>query len=320
MQSIPLKSTLDTALADEIAQLRSRFPDTQQLYNEVCVLLFFRHGITPTANRLYQLVRKGSMSAPAEALARFWENLREKSRVRISHPDLPAELADSAGELLGTLWQRARTAAQASFDHALQDAHAQIDNARQQAATELARAEAAAHALFQLQAEFSTNLTHLQELEKRLAREQGACANLEKQLTSAVTQRRELQEALAAARREYATQLEQERAAQQAAEEQRAALLHTVQAEAARERSQAEAARAALDEAQRREVALAQRHAGEAESLRQQVAQLRQELGAASGALAESRVAREILRRQIERAPAPTREGSLRRKGRIIGR
>jgi chromosome segregation ATPase len=35
---------------------------------QVCVLLFFRHGITPTANKLYQLVRKGSMSAPADAV------------------------------------------------------------------------------------------------------------------------------------------------------------------------------------------------------------------------------------------------------------
>lgn len=59
------------------------FPDTQALYREVCVLLFFRHGITPTANKLYQLVRKGSMSAPTEALRTFWADLREKSRVRI---------------------------------------------------------------------------------------------------------------------------------------------------------------------------------------------------------------------------------------------
>jgi hypothetical protein len=65
------------------------------------VLLFFRHGITPTANRLYQLVRKGSMSAPADALARFWATLREKSRVRIEHPDLPAELQSATGDLAG---------------------------------------------------------------------------------------------------------------------------------------------------------------------------------------------------------------------------
>ncbi len=37
-----------------------------RLYREVCGLLFFRYGVTPTANKLYSLVRKGSMGTPAE--------------------------------------------------------------------------------------------------------------------------------------------------------------------------------------------------------------------------------------------------------------
>ena len=56
----------------EIEALKDHDLDTQDLYREVCTTLFFRYGITPTANKLYQYVRKGSMSAPAEALARFW--------------------------------------------------------------------------------------------------------------------------------------------------------------------------------------------------------------------------------------------------------
>ena len=98
---------LEPQLHAEIDQLRTQFPRTQELYREVCVMLFFRHGITPTANRLYQLVKKGSMSAPAEALTRFWATLREKSRVRIEHPDLPAELQFATGELAAALWTRA---------------------------------------------------------------------------------------------------------------------------------------------------------------------------------------------------------------------
>jgi hypothetical protein len=105
----------EAQLQVEIDQLRAQFPNTQELYREVCVLLFFRHGITPTANRLYQLVRKGSMSAPAEALAKFWATLREKSRVRIEHADLPEDLQGAAGELVAALWQRAASAAEASL-------------------------------------------------------------------------------------------------------------------------------------------------------------------------------------------------------------
>ena len=55
-------------------------------------MLFFRHGITPTASKLYQYVRKGSMSAPADALTKFLEELRSKARVQIDHPDLPEAL------------------------------------------------------------------------------------------------------------------------------------------------------------------------------------------------------------------------------------
>src|ERR1700730_988550 len=107
-----LEPPLHADLAQDIAQLRTQFPRTQDLYREVCVLLFLRHGITPTANRLYQLVKKGSMNAPAEALTRFWAPLREKSRVRIEHPDLPAELQSATGELAVALWTRAVDMAQ----------------------------------------------------------------------------------------------------------------------------------------------------------------------------------------------------------------
>ena len=80
----------ESEIQAEVEALRERFSDTKALYREVCALLFFRYGITPTASKLYQHVRKGSMSAPAEALAKFWDCLlytspsprdRQKSRM-----------------------------------------------------------------------------------------------------------------------------------------------------------------------------------------------------------------------------------------------
>ncbi len=38
-------------LEADIETLRERVSDTQELYREVCALIFFRHGETPTANR-----------------------------------------------------------------------------------------------------------------------------------------------------------------------------------------------------------------------------------------------------------------------------
>lgn len=40
-------------LQSDIETLRGRFTETKDLYREVCALLFFRYGITPTASKLY---------------------------------------------------------------------------------------------------------------------------------------------------------------------------------------------------------------------------------------------------------------------------
>jgi len=133
----------ESAIAISIAELRERFPRTQDLYREVCVLLFFRHGVTPTANKLYQLVRKGSMSAPTEALNQFWKTLRERSRVTVEHPDIPDELRTAAGDMVAALWQAAQSKSLESVTALRADAAIAVDNARADLASEqLAHAEA----------------------------------------------------------------------------------------------------------------------------------------------------------------------------------
>ena len=101
----------EAALAAEIERLKAAHPKTRELYREVCALLFFRFGITPTANRLYQLVKRGSMSTPTQVLGEFWIELREKSRVRLERPDLPPDLQAAAGDLVAALWDKSTAAA-----------------------------------------------------------------------------------------------------------------------------------------------------------------------------------------------------------------
>lgn len=117
-------------LEAEIDALRERVTDTQALYREVCALMFFRHGETPTANKLYQLVRKGSMSAPAKALRDFWAEVRDKTRVDVGQPDLPPEVASAAGELAATLWRLSGDAASAALEVFRQEAQREIAEAR----------------------------------------------------------------------------------------------------------------------------------------------------------------------------------------------
>jgi hypothetical protein len=142
--------SIEAEIQTEVDALRGRFSDPKALYREVCTLLFFRYGITPTASKLYQLVRVGSMSAPTDAVARFWDELRSKAGViEIDHPELPAALKDTAAQAVAQIWReatlRAReeaNAVRAEMQMAVEQA--QIEQGRSRRAEEDATAEAAA--------------------------------------------------------------------------------------------------------------------------------------------------------------------------------
>jgi len=146
----------------EINKLKTQFSDTKDLYREVCVLLFFRYGITPTANKLYQYVRKGSMSAPAEALNKFWLELREKSRVRIERNDIPGNISLAAGDFVATLWNEAQKAAQAGFSDLIENATTEIQKFKLEA--QLAKQDAV-----KIQVQLEESYVALKSAQKRLS-------------------------------------------------------------------------------------------------------------------------------------------------------
>ena len=212
-------SVSDHQLAVEIDRLRVDFTETQDLYREVCVLLFFRHGITPTANKLYQLVRRGSMSAPAEALRAFWEDLREKSRVRIEHPDLPDSLRTAAGEMVAALWTQASGAAEQSLLSLREQATESIKLAQE--AQQKAEAEnlGMQHVVEQLREEIRVGRERSLQLERDLASERASNEALANQLAAAGQQIKVTESALTEARQDFAAELEKQRQALERAEE-----------------------------------------------------------------------------------------------------
>ncbi len=160
---------LDRQIRSQIEELREQFPQTKDLYREVCVLLFFRYGVTPTANKLYQLVRKGSMSAPSEALAQFWRNMREKSRVRIEHPDLPEDLKEAAGELIASLWGKAQSLALESLAAFREQANASMLEAQSRQAAAEAHQRELAQELLTSQQDHAVAIEKNRSLEQQLA-------------------------------------------------------------------------------------------------------------------------------------------------------
>ncbi|WP_158937464.1 DNA-binding protein [Burkholderia sp. S171] len=282
---------LEPQLHAEIDQLRAQFPRTQELYREVCVLLFFRHGITPTANRLYQLVKKGSMSAPAEALARFWITLREKSRVRIEHPDLPAELQSATGELAVALWTRAVDMAQDQLAAAQLEAQRSVAEAQ----ARQIRAEAERDRLRQELTGSATALdaaqTRITELDQALAISMAATSTLQDQLRAAQEGERQLQRALVTAQRDFASELDKLRADGKLAQERLKAAETRALLEIDRERQAAARLQKELDAAVRKREQGDARYRAELQALHVQLGDLRQQVGVLEGNLASVQVA-----------------------------
>ncbi|MBB5498691.1 DNA-binding protein [Paraburkholderia sp. MM5384-R2] len=275
----------DAALAAEIEHLKARFPKTRELYREVCALLFFRFGITPTANRLYQLVKRGSMSTPTQVLGEFWTELREKSRVRIDHPDLPADLGAAAGELVATLWTRATASAVAALDALRAEVEARRAEAQQSvvaARDELGRTETA---LEQRTAALLAAQVEVRELEKAQAEAHAQRQSLEAELAR-------LRDALAGRDRElvevregFSRDLEKQReAAERAGERLRAAEKRAL-LEIDRERSIATKLQKELEEAARRADRKDDDQRRASETMRAQLGDARHHAGVLQGRL-----------------------------------
>src|SRR5471032_2421543 len=276
---------LHADISQEIDRLRTQFPRTQDLYREVCVLLFFRHGITPTANRLYQLVKKGSMNAPAEALTRFWATLREKSRVRIEHPDLPAELQSATGELAAALWTRAvdmaqdqLAAAQLEAQRSVADAYAR--QARAEAERDQVRQELAGSA-----AAVDAAQTRITELDQALAISAASASTLREQVRFAQQGEQQLQRALETARHDFASELDKLRADDALAQERLKAAETRALLEIDRERQAAARLLKELDAANRKAEQGSTRHRDDVQKLQGQVGNLRQQVGVLEGKL-----------------------------------
>lgn len=293
----------------DIEALRERTPETQDLYREVCTILFFRYGITPTANKLYQYVRKGSMSAPAEALAKFWEDLREKSRVRIEHPDLPEAVKTTAGELVASLWIQAQAAAQ----DGLAGFRAEAQAATLKAKTEKAAAESErATALAQLKRTHYTIKEATEralQLERDLATAQAGKASLEDQLATAGRQQTVLETALTESRRDFAAELEKLRQALQKSEERHEAGEKRALLEIDRERTASAKLQTEVAQLRESQMKATERHRSDVGLLQKELAVARQIAGVAEGTLLEMRAIYQQQTEQMQSLQAAVAKG-----------
>jgi len=236
----------EKALQADVDEARSKITDTKALYKWVCALLFFRYGITPTTNRLYQLVRRGSMGTVTTALSTFWQDLRDKSRIQIDHPGIPDALKTNAGELVHALWEKANVEAKAQFDAAIAEANGKVSEAEHSALE--------AHKIIETQ---RSEMAVLGQRIEAAAADKAALANTledERRAHSATTaslaaaraEAASMRQDLADTRRDFSTELEKAREAVRLSEERLAAAERRALMEIDRERTaRTEAERAA---------------------------------------------------------------------------
>jgi chromosome segregation ATPase len=291
----------ENRLQAEIERLKTQFPDTRDLYREACALLFFRFGITPSANRLYQLVRRGSMSTPVAVLAAFWAELREKSRVRIEHADLPEELREAGGELVAALWRRAAGAA----DDALQALRTDVEAARLAAEASVAAVQAdlarTETALEQRTTALLAAQVRIQELEQAQAAAGATRSALEGELARAQQALRERDAALAQARTDFASELEKQRTSTKLAETRLQAAEKRALLEIERERSANRRLQRELEGAQQRAARDGERAQVEIQSLQAQVGDLRHQTGMLEGRIEAMRTSHVARAQELER-------------------
>ncbi|CAB3774481.1 DNA-binding protein [Paraburkholderia humisilvae] len=267
-------------LETDVEEVRQRLSETQHIYREVCALLFFRYGETPTANRLYQLVRKGSMSAPAKALRDFWAEMREKTRVDVGQPDLPREVAAAAGELAVRLWRLSMDEANGSLGAFRLDAERAVEAAQQQAREAQACSEAAGAARDEALRTLNTERQRSAALESQLAAQQAANASLREQLAGARSEVITANAALGDARRDFSVELEKLRESAAHNEQRLAAAERRALLEIETERSAASQARKQLQQANERIGALEASHRLERDALRDDLAGAKARLAA----------------------------------------
>ena len=292
--------TTESQIIADIEALRERIPDTQDLYREACTVLFFRYGITPTANKLYQYVRKGSMSAPAEALGKFWEVLREKSRVRIEHPDLPDALRIAAGEMVATLWTQSQAAAHEELASFRSEAQASVAEAQTAKASAEGERAAALKYLEQARQSAQEASDRALQLDRHLSAERASKESLLTQLAAAGLRQISLENALTEARHDFTAELEKLRQALQKSDERYDAAEKRALLEIDRERTSAAKLQKELTQLRQTDREATDLHRAEIARMQNDLAEARQSVGVAEGMLREMRTMNQQQAEQLQ--------------------
>lgn len=87
--------------------------DTRALVQSTALTLFHEFGEIPSANRVRDLIGRGSLSTVVDELRVFWTALRESIRTTSASPGIPDAFVAAHANALPALWRAALSAASA---------------------------------------------------------------------------------------------------------------------------------------------------------------------------------------------------------------
>jgi len=112
-----------------LATLRERTPadaHRRDKTRQAASLLFFEHGVYPSAKVVLSYTQQGSITDISRDLHEFWQELRDKARVKLDAPYLPHELVETFADSLAKIWDQATGNASATFDAQRLEAERQV--------------------------------------------------------------------------------------------------------------------------------------------------------------------------------------------------
>lgn len=144
-----IETEIQAALAPRLAAATTR----QEKTRETATLLFFGHGIYPSAKTVHAYTRHGSLTDINADLREFWDTLRELGRVKLHAPMLPESVTQLFSDGLAKVWELAMNKANAALDGEREEAAEQVTAARRETTEAEQQCKMAQHRLDACEAE-----------------------------------------------------------------------------------------------------------------------------------------------------------------------
>ncbi len=122
---------LELNIQNRMDELRLEIANTKELYLKAAKVLFMEYHETPSPNRLYQLIKKGSMTTVVEVIKIFWQNIHTEMQHKMHIPNIPNNLQDITQSYVNNIWSQALNEARKEFEQQKDVLKNQIESLQQ---------------------------------------------------------------------------------------------------------------------------------------------------------------------------------------------